>query len=357
MKRGDWFRRYLPLSGVVVALVLAVLVLPSALNVPQSNPTQTLEFAPIPPDDEDQPPPPQGNTASLGLGSSSSVAADTVGGGGPGLPPPPSIPEGVGDRPVTKRCVGDPPRQTEDPLAPPCVAHFEGDNGGGTHRGTTGEEVRILLYVDGTGKQAARGYEDEIAWQGRYFDLAEAPSDDETVTLRNLRRFQSYFNQRYQTYGRSAHFHVYFASACCASVTPELRRAEAADNLAKVDPFAVLTSGLRYGLDDVYSEEMARAGVLSFGSSAGSRPAAFFQRYASYLWSYPPTVETRAALFASHVCQKVVDQPVVDSGNEGENGQPRRLGFLRTTDEQHPQLIAFAALVKDRIEACGGEFV
>ncbi|HEX9766788.1 MAG TPA: hypothetical protein VGA36_08485, partial [Nitriliruptorales bacterium] len=61
MANQDWRRRYPPLAGAVVATVLAVLVLPSALNVPQSNPTQTLEFAPIPPDQDQPPPPDSGN--------------------------------------------------------------------------------------------------------------------------------------------------------------------------------------------------------------------------------------------------------------------------------------------------------
>ncbi|HEX9889545.1 MAG TPA: hypothetical protein VGA69_08725 [Nitriliruptorales bacterium] len=134
-----------------MAVLLAVFVLPSALNVPQSNPTQTLEFAPVPPVDEDAPPPATGNTASLGLGSSSTApSGDTLGGDGIGLPPPPPVPEGEGTVPVAKRCVKTPQgaRQTEDPLSPPCVGYFEGDNGGATYQGVSGDELRIAIYTD-----------------------------------------------------------------------------------------------------------------------------------------------------------------------------------------------------------------
>ncbi|HEX9889335.1 MAG TPA: hypothetical protein VGA69_07640, partial [Nitriliruptorales bacterium] len=123
-----------------MATVLAVFVLPSALNVPQSNPTQTLEFAPVPPADDAPPPPPTGNTASLGLGTSAGPQTGRTTDGGPDVPPPP-VPEGEGATPVTKRCVGDPPRQTEDLMSPPCVAHFGGDNGGATYHGVTGEQI------------------------------------------------------------------------------------------------------------------------------------------------------------------------------------------------------------------------
>ena len=75
-----------------MALVLAIAVLPSALNLPQTNPTQTLEYAPVPPEDDDVPPP-AGNLSSLGLGQSSGVAADAEGGDGAGdaLPPLPGV--------------------------------------------------------------------------------------------------------------------------------------------------------------------------------------------------------------------------------------------------------------------------
>src|SRR5687768_11558330 len=76
---NDWTRKYPPLVTILIALVLAIAVLPSALNLPQTNPTQTLEYAPVPPEESDEPPP-AGNLSSLGLGSSSGVAEDAEGG-------------------------------------------------------------------------------------------------------------------------------------------------------------------------------------------------------------------------------------------------------------------------------------
>jgi len=92
--RGEWARKYPPLISILVALVLAIAVLPSALNLPQTNPTQTLEYAPVPPEDDDVPPP-AGNLSSLGFGSSSGVAEDALGGDGDGVPLPP-LPGGGG---------------------------------------------------------------------------------------------------------------------------------------------------------------------------------------------------------------------------------------------------------------------
>src|SRR5687767_6996608 len=114
-------------------------MLPSALNLPQTNPSQTVEYAPVPPDDEATPDI-AGNLSSLGLGSSSSIGESL-----PDHPVDPGAPDvsAIGRSPTTKRCVGHPPRQTEDPLSPPCVSHFAGDNFGATYAGVTGSEIRI----------------------------------------------------------------------------------------------------------------------------------------------------------------------------------------------------------------------
>src|SRR5205807_1613108 len=67
------------------------------------------------------------------------------------LPPPPpaaALPPAI-KTPSTKGCVGKPPRQTEDPLAPPCVASFSGDNFGATYQGVSKDEISVLFYFDG----------------------------------------------------------------------------------------------------------------------------------------------------------------------------------------------------------------
>ena len=80
----DWARKYPPLLALAVALLIAIAVLPSSLNLPQTNPTQTLEYAPVPPDDSNTAPP-QGNLSALGLGSSSGLnTTGAPGGSGPG---------------------------------------------------------------------------------------------------------------------------------------------------------------------------------------------------------------------------------------------------------------------------------
>src|SRR5689334_10479543 len=72
-------RKGAPLLLLIAGLLIALIVLPSALNLPQTNPSTTLEYAPVPPTDEDVPPP-LGNFDSFGLGGSSSIEAGGLGG-------------------------------------------------------------------------------------------------------------------------------------------------------------------------------------------------------------------------------------------------------------------------------------
>ena len=47
--------------------------------------------------------------------------------------------------PRTRKCVGNPPRQIEDPQSPPCVPFWVGDNGGSTWKGVTRDTINVVL--------------------------------------------------------------------------------------------------------------------------------------------------------------------------------------------------------------------
>lgn len=338
----------LAMAGLVMLLLLAVL--PSALNLPQTTPSETLEYAPIPPED-DQVTPPVGNLSSLGLGSSSSFGNDPGGAGTPADTPASGDVRGVGKNPRVKNCVGNPPKQTEDPLAPPCVAFYEGDNGGATYRGVTREGIRILFYINSgfTDCVTSRGCEARPV--SRYFDLSVPPTDgeEEHFHVRQLRIWQRIFNDRYQTYGRRAHFFVYFNNG---STTVEQRRADAAENVERIKPFAVQAYAPN---PDPYIEVMARRGVLNFGSIA-NKPRSFFARFPKLIWGYLPSIEQQAEMYASWVCTQIVNRPVSFSGNAEDQGKPRVLGYLSTTDRNFPGMQLFAKEARARIEKCGGRF-
>ena len=324
-------------------------VLPSALNLPQTTPSETLEYAPVPPEDQDQPPPATGNFSSLGLGSSPGPGASGDPGGA-------ELPAGgeVGGRqvkaPSTKRCVGTPPRQTEDPLSPPCVGFFQGDNGGATYQGVTRDEVRIIIMVTGYSSTGSWKGQDASTPTRKYFDLTEPPKDDDHSSLRYLRAWQQYFNERYQTYGRLVHFWAFYPGPS----VPEERKADAVDNYNKIKPFAVVWP---VGVANIpaYAEVMNSKGVLTFTGLFGLR-AETFRKYPKMNWGYLPSLEEHARSFSAYICEKVAGKPVDFSGNVGDNGKPRKYGLIYSAATITPYTKDFVGLVTPLINKCGVEF-
>jgi hypothetical protein len=334
-----------------------VVVLPSGLTLPQTNPTQTLEYAPVPPQNEKSPPV-GGNFGALGLASSASLNGGNVPGGvGSGGPeettttlpllPGGLVGGGVGFKPAgTKECVGNPPRQTEDPLSPPCVAYFQGDNFGSTYQGVTRGEVTVLFYMEGFLNDVEGGNGPQVTPDHQYIDLAQAPSPDDAVETRFMRAYMRYFNARYQTYNRFVHFWLYFGGA---DTSAEATQADAIDNYNHLHPFAVLDFSPANG--PVYLHTMAERGVLNFGSFLG-RSQSFYQQFPGLIWGYTPTLEESASDYSSFICQKLLPNPTTFAGGTL-NGAPRKFGMVYTTDPNHPELTALHQLVESDLRQCG----
>ncbi|HEX4904862.1 MAG TPA: hypothetical protein VFU93_05395 [Acidimicrobiales bacterium] len=352
-RASDWQKKYPPLIALVVALIIAIVVLPSSLNVQQPNPSQTLEYAPVPPKD-DTPPPPQGNFSNLGLGQSQGIASATT---IPAALPPP----GKGVNPSTKRCVGNPPRQTEDPLSPPCVAFFNGDNFGATYAGVTGEEIRLVFYFDGNIQELGCSGGTCPRPNGVIYDLFEPENPDDAdnenskhLLVKAMRVWQRYFNERFQTYGRVVHFYVAFGPSS-QPPSPEERRADAAEIYQKVKPFALISDA--GDNQDALLQAMAQKEVLNFGALFG-RPKSFYDQYPKLIWGYLPSIEQQSDQYASYVCQKVQPHPSALNGNSDsdpgpDTGEPRKIGIIQTSDEGYPNLLAFADRVREKIADCG----
>jgi hypothetical protein len=362
--RSDWFRRYPPLASLVLALLIAFLVLPSALTLPNSNPSTVLEYAPIPPEDDEPPPPQAGSLSNLGLGTSSSISA-----GAPDVAPPIPQPGGKGAKPITKRCVGKPLRQTEDPNSPPCVPYFEGENGGATYQGVTKDEITVLIYGSAyTSDQSESEKGDTSAGEttpaGEYCDL-DQPSDDqhacrdtirggELSSIAAIRAYARYFNDRFQTYGRHVHLYATFTTG----TTPSARRADAADNWETLKPFAVVELAFFGGYNDVYAEAMTQRNVMLFGSF-GQLTNAYYQRFRPNLYTFWPDVEHWADMYSTYICKKVAPYPVSHAGDDKQsskmNGQKRKYALMYTTDASFPGLKRFRELVEPAVTKCGVE--
>jgi hypothetical protein len=94
------------------------------------------------------------------------------------------------------RCVGNPPRQIEDPQSPPCVPYWTGDNGGDTSFGVTRDTITVYVPTE---------------------------YDKKTSVFEPLKNF---FNKRFEFYGRKLDF-VYDSTSGIGSANPSTQQAAA----------------------------------------------------------------------------------------------------------------------------------
>lgn len=298
--RQSALRRYPALVWLVAAGMMALL-LPSGLTLPQSGPPTLAEYAPVPGAADGS-----GDLGQLGTGPSSGVGAGG-GGGSPGNITPPSAdePAAVTGRFVrkagTKRCVGSPGRQTEDPLSPPCIAFFEGDNGGATAKGVTKDEVVVTAAMDATASDPK---------QGEVFDCTEAIDPEETFQDTLCKAYTRYFNNRYQTYGRTVRLLSEHA------LTPAAIE-------ERFHPFAHVAQGA--------SSSFSKQGTLSVGYGGALRTS--YAKYAPLLVTFRPDYEDMIAMTASYVCQRLIGRPARFAGDPLLRSQTRKIALWREKEE------------------------
>jgi hypothetical protein len=310
--RRQALRRYPALAFLVVAAVLAV-ALPSALNIPNAGPPTLAEFAPVPGRAEQS----GGDLARLGSGSSGDLGFGT-GDGGAGIAPSldPGQPGGA-----RKRCVGSPPRQTEDMLSPPCVAFFEGDNGGATTRGVTRDEIVVVLSMEN----------DESP---HFVDYAE-PITDEEYAVRGgplhenkvAKAYMRYFNDRYQTYGRTVHLYGYYGrQPGSGEGAGAAARADLIEIEREKKPFALIPQ--RPDKGEYFATEAPRKDILTVMHQGFNR--GLYQRNAPYLISYAPDTTDTARIAASYLCRKLNGRDARFSGEVTDQSTLRTFGILYT---------------------------
>ncbi len=328
-------------AGICAALLI-VLVLPNPLRVPQQNPTATAEYAPVPGNSEDSPN--DGNFGETGLADSPGVGFGGDGSGAlPGTqfspPPPPQF------RPRQKACVGNPPRQTEDPLSPPCVPFFDGDNGGSTWPGVTRDEIVVVFYNDlGVEANLSAPYQtsDEEGNQGLY---------EQTALVRTLKAQLRYFQSRYQTYGRTVRMMAVPSGGGPATLPPQ-RQGDAISAYSDHHPFA--TASLVENAQDFYVK-MAEYKIPSFGWNEDV-PVENYNKVAPYVWSFGPDQETETDWSAGFICRKLKGRIARYSPDPDLNTLPRKFGLVYPTKSQRgPTQMQLALLLKERLKKCGVE--
>ncbi|MFP5308780.1 MAG: hypothetical protein ACLGIR_04285 [Actinomycetes bacterium] len=331
------------LVGIVVSVVAAV-----ALTARQNPPPTVAEFAPQAVEQIEEALPEQadapGESTATAGGDPDDAAGEDDAAGPDGEPEAEETPEAEPTAPETdeplperarvRRCVGNPPRQTEDPQSPPCVPFFDGDNGGATAQGVTQDEIRIA-------------YPNLQFFGPEPIELVQAMVD--------------HFNARYEFYGRKIVL-VEYSTAAFGSPDPPAMTADAILVDEQLQAFGSLGYGARDGAEHHYYDELARRGIVStFSNTLSLGTEERFQRFDPHQWSWSATVDDGFALAGDFVCSTLAGKPPVggtfQSGggalDPSESVRPETRTFGLVTSRSADGTIPPVESLVDRMEACG----
>ncbi|MHB8509815.1 MAG: hypothetical protein ACYDGR_14405 [Candidatus Dormibacteria bacterium] len=330
MNSSTFSRRVPPLVMGALALALMIAILPSSLHLPITGPGSQAEVAPVPGQGKTQ-----ANLSQLGLADSGTVgAAGSSALADAGQPTPlaellQGLAPGTGTVAQQAHCVGSPPRQTEDPLSPPCVASWQGDNGGSTAKGVSSGSITV----------ASVGVYDANT------DYSAAVTSKDTAYVRTVKVLLKYFQSRFQTYGRQVHL----VGVNGAITEPALQTVD-----QKYRPFAILEPGATS-----FDSAIPRMGDESFfAGGIGIDPVSSFpsrqqlQSSAPFGWSLMPQSEDFEASAAHLLCNTLRGHPAVLAHDPTLAARTRRIALVYASNSS-TRSDALAAAAR---QLCGFQF-
>jgi hypothetical protein len=170
--------------------------------------------------------------------------------------------------------------------APPCVPRLDGDNGGSTSLGVTGDTIKVVVY------RAAAGSDLLAALQG----MSDTPEDIATTRTAYMEMLQ----ELYETYGRKIELVIFEGSG--AADDPVAGKADAIKVAEEIKPFASIGGP---GITSTYAEELAARGIICIGCSAAV-PDSLAQELAPYFWGLTPSPEQFLQVVGEYVTRRLL---------------------------------------------------
>jgi hypothetical protein len=324
-----------------MALLLLLVIVPLALRANPSPPPQIAEFNPSEQQIKEAPPD-QSTAFGLGGQGSGSGGSGSGLGGELGANPLTALGHLAGspfplDASRVRHCVGNPPRQTEDPQSPPCVSYFfEGDNGGATAKGVTRDEIVIA-----------------------YGELGQPKLGDEE------KAYEKYFNSRFEFYGRKLKLVPFTpgATSCqgCYSGGPDPTVDSTAAVMVgqQIGAFAAVNYPARQGKKSYFYNELKRQGVIGIDADGTISTVADYTANQPYQWNYYPAWDTDENNMVAWICSRLVGpnhDRLASFTQAPLSGTKRRFGLVvgKYADKSTPD---FSVLQRGLLGSCGTSLV
>lgn len=278
---GSWF-------NLGTAFVLLVIVGLTALSATPSPPPSIAEVSPQAQKQITHAPSQQtsrfGSAGGAGAGHAAPAPTTTT-----TTTPPVSVPPVV--VPSTFHCYGNPPRQTEDPQSPPCVASWHGNNGGATSPGVTADTISVVI-----------------------------PNWSTTNVWPIL---QDYFNSHFELYGRKL---VLVDGGSLSMGEPQTDQAAAEEVQDTYHAFAVGSGNVA---DFYFYADAAREGIIALPIEETFSDAQL--QTLKNVYQYPMGADDVLANLGNWTCSRLAGLPATHAGT-GVEGKRRVFGVVFMKD-------------------------
>jgi hypothetical protein len=330
---GQLAARSVPVAAALVAAALFVAVVPSKSSDGGTVRTGAFELPEVDGTDAASPSfaSPTGASGAQPTGSSAAPSAEGSGSGGGDAATGVVAGDGGGGGQAAAAPGFDCTRK--DAIGGPTCrppAWTGGDNGGTTAHGVTDEVINIVTYVPKRNPQVQA-------------ILAAAGTASTAQQTEVLTRYEKYFNEHFELYGRKVK--LIFQEGPGDGADPAANQADAATVATDLNAFYVNCPACAASFHD----ELIRRGIPSTSVIVPFLNE-YHERSAPYLYGVLPDFDLTAASGAEYYCKRLAGRNAVHAGDATLAAQPRKLAIVAidTPDNAGDRY-------KAAIEACGGE--
>ena len=206
-------------------------------------------------------------------------------------------------------------------FAPPCYADVEGDNGGDTAIGVTGDSIKVVAYLPID--------DDPIL---NLITGAVGIEDTSDETGRTYQGYRDLFQSYYQTYGREVDLQLYQATG--TAIDEEAARADA-QAIADMQPFAVWGGPV---LTSAFADELAARQVVCIGCLGGGL-ADWYAERDPYILTVAKLADQTRLTYIEYIDKKLAGRNAEFAGDEAMHDQERVFGSINLEiNEESAQL-------------------
>ena len=220
-----------------------------------------------------------------------------------------------------------------DYFAPECYAPFDGDNGGATATGVTGDTIKVVFYLS-----------QELDPVIRYITDAIASDDTNEQQIETMQNVVRYYQTYYETYGREVELIPFVASGVATDEVSA--RADAVRIAEEIQPFMVWQGP---ALTPAFGDELAARGVPCISCVPG-QPTSFYEEREPFVWAIDGSQAQKQDHVVEFVTKQLIGRPASHAGEEFVDTE-RRFGLIYI--ETSPASTELANDLAARMEAAG----